>query len=133
MRELNPIAEPRRRRSGIDTECWIYDFGQNFTGRVSLRVKAPAGTLLRLRYGERLTATAELYTENLRDARATDYYTCVGNPSGELFEPAFTLHGFEYVEINGRFSRDAIVSIKAQVIAADLETTGEFACDHMLV
>ncbi len=133
MRELKPVAEPVRRRSGFDRERWIYDFGQNFTGRVSLRVKAPAGTLLRLRYGERLTTSGELYTDNLRDARATDYYTCVGNPSGELFEPVFTLHGFEYVEISGRFARDAIVSIKAQVIAADLETTGEFSCDHLLI
>lgn len=133
MRELNPVGEPVRRHSGLDRERWIYDFGQNFTGRISLRIKAPAGTLLRFRYGERLTPAGELYTENLRDARATDYYTCVGNPSGELFEPVFTLHGFEYVEVSGRFGRDAIVSIKAQVIAADLETTGEFACDHMLI
>ena len=51
MRELNPVAEPVRRRGGIDRERWIYDFGQNFTGRVSLRVKAPTGTLLRIRYG----------------------------------------------------------------------------------
>jgi len=133
VRELNPVAEPVRRRSGFDRERWIYDFGQNFTGRVSVRVKAPAGTLLRVRYGERLDAQGELYTDNLRDARATDYYTCAGNPSGELFEPVFTLHGFEFVEISGRFPRDAIVAVKAQVISARIETTGEFSCDHMLI
>ena len=133
VRELNPVAEPIRRRSGFDRERWIYDFGQNFTGRVSVRVKAPAGTLLRIRYGERLDAKGELYTDNLRDARAIDYYTCAGNPSGELFEPVFTLHGFEYVEISGRFPRDAIVAVKAQVISARIEATGEFSCDHMLI
>ena len=133
VRELNPVSEPIRRRSSFDRERWIYDFGQNFTGRVSLRVKAPAGTLLRIRYGERLDAKGELYTDNLRDARATDYYTCAGNPSGELFEPVFTLHGFEYVEISGRFPRDAIVAVKAQVISARIEATGEFSCDHMLI
>jgi len=142
MRELSPVGEPVRRRGGsyresLDRERWIYDFGQNLTGRVSVRVKAPAGTLLRLRYGERLTPTGELYTDNLRDAQATDYYTCVGNQSGELFEPVFTLHGFQYVEISGRLARNAphdiILAIKAQVISADLETTGEFACDHMLI
>lgn len=133
MREIHPVGEPVRRRSGVDRERWIYHFGQNLTGRVSVRIKAQAGTLLRFRYGERLTAAGELYTDNLRDAQATDYYTCVGDPSGELFEPVFTLHGFEYVEVSGRFERDAIVSIKAQLISADLETTGEFACDHMLI
>ena len=133
MRELSPVSEPVRRRSGIDRESWIYDFGQNLTGRVSVHFEAPVGTLLRLRYGERLTSTGALYTDNLRDAQATDYYTCAGDPSGELFEPVFTLHGFQYVEISGRFARDAITAIKAQVIAADLETTGEFTCDHMLI
>ena len=133
VRELNPVAEPVRRRSGFDRERWIYDFGQNFTGRISLRVKAPAGTLLRIRYAERLDATGELYTANLRDAAAIDHYTCVGNPSGEHFEPVFTLHGFEFVEISGRFPRDAVVSIKGQVISAPLETTGEFSCDHLLI
>ena len=133
VRELNPLGEPQRRGVGLDRERWIYDFGQNLTGRVSLRVKAPAGTLLRLRYGERLDASGGIYTANLRDARATDHYTCAGDPSGEQFESVFTLHGFQYLEISGRFPRDAIVSVKAQVIATPLANTGEFACDHMLI
>lgn len=133
VRELNPVGEPVRRRTSFERQRWIYDFGQNLTGRISLRIKAPAGTLLRIRYGERLDAQGELYTDNLRDADATDYYTCVGNPSGELFEPVFTLHGFEYVELSGRFPQDAVVAIKAQVIGAPIEATGEFSCDHMLI
>jgi alpha-L-rhamnosidase len=70
-------------------------------GRVRLRVKAPAGRIIRLRFAEVLNADGSLYTENLRAARCTDFYTAKGDPAGETWEPRFTFHGFRYVEIDG--------------------------------
>ena len=133
VRELNPLGEPIRRLSGRGGRRWIYDFGQNLCGRVSMVVKAPRGTLLRVRHAQRLDELGELDTTNLGRAVAEDCYTCAGEPDGELFEPVFALHGFAHVEVSGDFPRDAIVSIKAQVIGARLESTGEFKCDHMLI
>src|SRR3546814_16641495 len=40
-----------------------------------------------------------LVTENLRRARATDTYVLRGAPAGEQWQPQFTFHGFQYVEL----------------------------------
>ncbi|HKW30837.1 MAG TPA: family 78 glycoside hydrolase catalytic domain [Verrucomicrobiae bacterium] len=84
----------------IRTGVFIYDLGQNITGWVRLRVKAPAGTRIRLRHGERLNPDGTLYTDNLRRAKATDVYICRGGGQ-EVWEPHFTFHGFQYVELTG--------------------------------
>ena len=80
---------------------YIFNLGQNFAGVVRLKVKGPAGTEIRLRYGEMLHPDGRLMTENLRKARATDFYILRGDPNGETFVPRFTFHGFQYVELTG--------------------------------
>ena len=76
----------------------IFDLGQNMVGRVRLRGSAPQGTTVTLRFAETLTPSGEIYTANLRTARATDYYTFRG-AGEEVWEPKFTFHGFRYVEL----------------------------------
>lgn len=78
---------------------FIYDFGQNLVGRVSL----PVGTLsegdqIVLRHGEMLEHD-RLYTANLRTAEARDVY--ISDGVNGVFEPTFTLHGFRYLEVSG--------------------------------
>ena len=129
--DLAPAAEPRK----VEGHRFIYDFGQNLAGNVTLRVRAPAGTTVRLRYAEMLDASGELYVENLRGARATDYYTCKGDPAGETWTPEFTFHGFRYAEIAGlpegdSPGRDALV---AHVLHTDVPASGDFTCSNPLV
>lgn len=120
---------------GWDNNRWVYDFGQNLVGKVTLRIKAPAGTTIKLRYAEMLDAKGELYVDNLRTARATDFYTCKGDPAGETWSPQFTFHGFRYAEISGlpgelTPTRDALV---AQVFHTELPPTGDFSCNEPLL
>ncbi len=61
---------------------------------------APRGSVVRLRYAERLNPDGSIYTENLRNATATDYYTLSGK-GDESYTPDFTFHGFRYVEVSG--------------------------------
>ena len=61
---------------------YIFDLGQNFAGIIRLKVSGPAGHRIRIRYGEMLHPDGRLMTENLRKARATDFYTCKGDPNG---------------------------------------------------
>jgi alpha-L-rhamnosidase len=84
----------------IKPGMFIYDLGQNISGWVRLKVKAPAGTRITIRQGERLSPDGTLYTENLRRAKATDVYVCKGGGE-EIYEPHFTFHGFQYVELTG--------------------------------
>ncbi|RYG65771.1 hypothetical protein EON80_16710, partial [bacterium] len=79
---------------------FILDMGQNMVGVMRLRVQAPAGTRIQLRFAEMLNPDGTAYTANLRSARATDTYICSGN-GVETWEPRFTFHGFRYVEVTG--------------------------------
>ncbi len=76
----------------------VYDMGQNMVGNVRLHVRGPRGMVVRLRYAERLNPDGSIYTTNLRNADATDTYALSGN-GDETWTPAFTFHGFRYVEL----------------------------------
>jgi alpha-L-rhamnosidase len=82
-----------------DVHPAIYDMGQNMVGNVRIHVRGPRGMVVRLRYAERLNPDGSIYTENLRNADATDTYTLSGN-GDETWTPAFTFHGFRYVELS---------------------------------
>src|SRR6202012_5158503 len=72
---------------------YVFDFGQNFSGWVRLRVKGAAGTDVKLRFAEVLNPDGTMYVENLRTAKATDHFILVVKGEEE-FEPTFTYHGF---------------------------------------
>ncbi len=107
---------------------YIFDLGQNIAGVIRLKVKGTAGTRIQLRYGEMLHPDGRLMTENLRRARATDYYTLRGDPKGEAWSPRFTYHGFRYVELTGLNSRPGLEAVTGLVLHNDTPMAGEFAC-----
>lgn len=109
----------------------VYDMGQNFAGRVKIRVRAGAGRTLRLRHAEMLEPDGYIYTENLRTARAEDSYVCRSDGE-EVWEPRFTFHGFRYVEATGLLETDTL-EVTGIVLHSAMETTGSFACSNPLL
>jgi alpha-L-rhamnosidase len=77
----------------------IFDMGQNMVGNVRIHIRGPRGAVVRLRYAERLNPDGSIYTENLRNADATDTYALSGEGK-ETWTPEFTFHGFRYVELS---------------------------------
>lgn len=77
--------------------CTLLDFGQNLVGRLRLSLQGPAGHTVTLRHAEVLE-NGELGTRPLRTAKATDQYTLRGEGI-ETWEPRFTFHGFQYVQV----------------------------------
>ena len=112
----------------------VCDFGQNFTGRMRLAVRGSRGTHLKIRYAEMLDANGRLYTDNLRGARCTDYYTLKGGDV-ETWEPRFTFHGFRHIEISWSAGpADPVVeSVVGVVLHSDMAVTGTFQCSHPLI
>ena len=123
--ELTPVS-----RTEISPGVHIFDLGQNISGWVRLTVKAPAGTRVQLRHAERLNPDGTLYTENLRRAKATDVYICRGDDAGEVYEPHFTFHGFQYVELTGLPGAPLPHAVVACVIHSALPPGGSFECSH---
>ncbi|EIP99815.1 alpha-L-rhamnosidase [Opitutaceae bacterium TAV1] len=130
-----------------------FDLGQNMVGVIRLRIRAPRGTKLTIRYAEMLQADGTVYTENLRSARATDTWIARGGPGIETWVPKFTFHGFRYVEITGlpgsgggrggrgdrqdRQDRQKKLpppeTVTGLVLHSDMPRTGDFTCSHPLV
>lgn len=99
VRATRSLAPLSIRRVGKSRH--IVDFGQNFAGRVRLRIKGEAGQLVRVRHAEILSAEGELDPSNLRAARAEDRYQLGGTADVETLEPVFSYQGFRYAEVDG--------------------------------
>jgi alpha-L-rhamnosidase len=111
---------------------YVFDMGANFAGIVRLRPTGEPGGKITLRFAERLNPDGTIYTANLREARATDTYICQGNP-GECWEPRFTFHGFQYVEVTGLKSPPDRDTIAARLLSSDTPTVAMFhTSDPML-
>lgn len=132
MQELKPVA-PAKKLNLWPEPVWIVDLGQNMVGRVRLKVKAPAGRILKLRFAEVLNPDGTLYVENLRGIRAADYYTAKGDPAGETWEPRFTFHGFRYVELTGHPEELPADAITGVVLHSATPRTGDFTCNDPLI
>jgi alpha-L-rhamnosidase len=97
--------------------AYIFDMGQNMVGWARLKVKGVAGTEVKLRYAEILSPDGTIYTENLRNADATDTYILRGDEE-ETFAPHFTFHGFRYVEVTGYPGAPPLDSIQGEVVSS---------------
>jgi alpha-L-rhamnosidase len=113
----------------ITPGVFIFDLGQNIAGWVRLKVKAPAGTRITIRHGEHLSPDGTLYTENLRRAKSTDVYVCKGGGE-EIYEPHFTFHGFQYVELTGLPFKPGKDAVTGCVVRSATLDAGKFECSH---
>jgi len=112
---------------------YIFDMGQNMVGWVSMRVKGAPGTRVRLRFAEILNPDGTIYTENLRNADATDIYVLKGGQE-EKFTPQFTFHGFRYVEVTGYPGTPGAGALVGEVVSSVRgKGTGKLATSSDLI
>lgn len=131
MGELKPGAPQQAQDPGWLFEGLVFDFGQNMAGRLRLRMRAKRGMTVRIRHGETLARNGVVYRENLRLARAEDFYTFKGDGE-ETWEPRFTFHGFRYAEIAG-IGKFEVLEATGIVLHSSMALTGEFECSNPLV
>ena len=110
----------------------VFNLGQNMVGWARLKVRGEAGTKITLRFGEMLNDDGALYTENLRTAKATDEYALKGD-GDEVYEPRFTFHGFQYVELTGCPHKPDSDTVTGIVLHSDTPPTGTFECSNTMV
>ena len=118
----------------------VIDLGQNASGWVSFTAKGARGTKLRFRFGEMPNTTGDrsrgddgpagsVYTENLRSAEATLYYTLRGDDEGESFHPTSTYFGFRYIEVTA--SSDVQFSnLIGETVTSAVEEHSSFRTSH---
>jgi alpha-L-rhamnosidase len=131
--ELVRITERRKGERLIITPKGevVVDFGQNLTGVVEVKLKEKRGTKVVVRHAEALDENGNFYTVNLRTAKATDTFICSGGE--DVFRPAFTYHGFRYIQVEGLGEELCPEEFTACVMHTDLEKTGSFTCSNEAV
>jgi alpha-L-rhamnosidase len=111
---------------------YVYDLGQNMVGHVRVTLNGEPGHTVRIRHAEVLNPDGSLYVDNLRTAKATDYYTLAGT-GPETYEPSFTFHGFRYVEITGLDEAPDESAITGVVVGTDGGLVSEFSTSSDMV
>jgi alpha-L-rhamnosidase len=109
---------------------YVLNFGQNIAGWVRLQVtNQPAGRRIVMRFGEWLNPDGTVFRDNLRSARAMDTYICKGG-GVETWEPRFTYHGFQYMEVQGLAQPPTTNTFTAVVVGSGLADAGAFQCSN---
>lgn len=111
---------------------YIFNLGQNIAGWARIKVSGPAGTKLVLRFAERLNPDGTMYVTNLRAAKCTDTYILKGGGE-EIWEPRFTFHGFQYVEMVGLPAKPGLDAVTGRVAYSCSPVTGSFECSNPMV
>ena len=119
-------ASMREIRSGVA----VYDMGQNMAGWVQLRVRGPAGTEVTLRHAERLGEDGDIDQGNIdrfikEGDCQTDRYILKGDGE-EVWEPRFTYHGFQYVQVTGLPEAPTAGHVRGRVVQTAFEQIGSF-------
>jgi alpha-L-rhamnosidase len=106
----------------------ILDFGQNLAGWVRFTVNGKQGDTVKLVHAEMLDTLGNLFTGNLRSAKAEDIYVLRGGH--QTLHPHFTYHGFRYVKVVGYPGMIDGKNFTAVALYSDLPKTGLFTCSN---
>ncbi|WP_418262552.1 family 78 glycoside hydrolase catalytic domain [Flavobacterium faecale] len=109
----------------------IFNFGQNNVGVPLIKVPMKKGDTLTVRFAEMLNTDGTMYTGNYRGAKSTDYY--IAAKDGEIeWRPAFTFHGYQYIELSGYDAKAKPQKDWATAIVqySDFKLNGTFTSSH---
>lgn len=111
----------------------IVDLGQNIAGRMHMKVSGPAGTQIVLEHSEVLDEHGN-FINNIMGTNKDqkDVYVLKGSVQ-EVYEPAFTFHGFRYVKVTGYPGTPTVKDFTGVVISSAIPATGTFECSDTLI
>ncbi len=120
----------------IETGKYICHLAKNIAGWAKLTVNGPAGTEIKIRYSEKLAEDGNLDRSNIdffvtNGEFQTDKYILKGTGE-EIWEPRFTYHGFQYLEVTGFLGELTADNLTAISISTDFASAGNFNCSNEL-
>ena len=152
VRALKPISAVAI--TTLEPIVHIVDFGKNLTAIPEIKLQAPAGTRIRLRFGEilnedgslnPLTSVCGQIKGRRKDKEGNerpmgghgapdiawqqDVYITRGGEA-ETFRPDFTFHAFRYMEITGLPEVPSAESCRAYPFHTDLKSVGHFTSSN---
>lgn len=99
---FNPISQKQ-----LPNKEWVYDFGQNASGIIAIRVQGHKGDTIRLRPAELLNADGSV---NQKASGSPYYFTYILKGEGvESWQARFSYYGFRYVQVKGAEPQKAVL------------------------
>jgi hypothetical protein len=134
VREVIKVKKTEQPQPGI----YLYDFGQNCSGIVELKVSGKKGSIIKMMPGELITKDKKI---NQKASGGPYYFTYTLKGDGvETWRPRFTYYGFRYLSVEGAAPQSEISSSDTpKIIDLQLLHTcnsapkeGEFTCSNQL-
>ncbi len=125
--EISPVSV-----SEVKPGVYVFDMGFNMVGVTRINIKAKNGDTIIQRFAELLHEDGTVAQENLRSARATDYYIAKGLEN-EIWQPKFTYHGFRYVQVEGLGYMPEIDMLSGLRFYSSAPTIGNFESSNELL
>lgn len=119
-------------------EGYLYDFGQNASGIISIKIKGNKGDTIRFVPGELIDSTDNMPNQNASGKPYYFTYICKGDDV-ETWQPRFSYYGFRYVWVKGAAPAGEAKNNQTRLLQLDfLHTrnstfaTGSFECSNQL-
>lgn len=134
VREIIKVKTTEQPQSGI----YLYDFGQNCSGIIELKVSGKKGSVIKMVPGELITSDKKI---NQKASGGPYYYTYTLKGEGiETWRPRFTYYGFRYLSVEGATPKPEIkdsnvpqiIDIKMLHTCNSSPKTGEFTSSNQL-
>ena len=133
METFEPVSVTR-----LNDTVYVYDFGQNASGIVSLKIKGDHGNTVQLRPGEVINQEGFV---NQRGSGSPYYFQYTLKGGGEEnWSPRFSYYGFRYVQVTGAVPDTAknenglpvILALKSLHTRNATPEVGTFVCSNEL-
>jgi alpha-L-rhamnosidase len=117
----------------VRPRVYVYDMGQNLVGVPKITIaNGRPGAALTLRYSEMLYPDLPAFggnvgmimTENYRAALSQDVYTM--KAGAQTFQPRFTSHGYQYIEITGLDQPLPLAAVEGVAISSVRSLTADY-------
>jgi len=118
---------------------WVYDFGENMAGNVLFTAQGQAGTVITLKYSERLMPVegradqsnidCYYFGDNEKEPFQTDIVTLSGGI--DEYHPRYSYKGFRYVEVTA--SSPVTIKIHAVKVHSDVKPNGSVSCSDPVI
>lgn len=114
---------------------YLVDFGKNFAGTFSFRLKGNYGQMITLRTGHQLNANGTIKQESFNSwpYDIYDSYVFKGSETEEEWEPEFMYHGTRYLQILGLTEMPSPEQFTAKRMRSDVRQIGSFSTDNELL
>ena len=128
------VLPPQRLTCPVPGVC-VYDFGKLFGGWVRLKARGAAGTHVTIRYCARLDPATGLLDRSQHPGADlnTDHYILRGDGAGEVWQPRFTYHSVQYVQVEGLPGPADLHALEGCMVHSAVDLTGDFESSSPLL